>query len=265
MEKIKTYLDYSFRVFDIATMKGIYLLLFIGAGIYLMLTEKEHRDKNVQKLLLSGAIAIILLLSPLLGAFAGKQVDTRVLRLYWAIPFEFVVLYCIVDILFRFKEPLKKGVFICAVLLGIMALSRQDNLTYPKVEQRWPWTKAENLYKIPQPVYELCNIIKSEQNGEACRAVFPFEYAYYVRQYDASIDLPYSFYWEPSDVPCFDAINADEIDLDEVGETTLDEDLDYIVVDKNKIARGSLEKYNYAELDEVQAEDTTYVIYQRVQ
>ena len=207
-------------------------------------------------------MAMLLLLSPLLGAFAGNQVDTRVLRLYWATPFEFVVLYCIIDVLYRFERPLKKVLFICVITFGLMALSRQDNLTYPKVEQKWPWVKAENLYKVPQSVYELCNRIEEEENWQGCKAAFPFELCYYVRQYDATIEMPYGYYWEVPEVPIFAAINADEINLNEVGQMASNIRLDYVVLDNSKIAEGTLQKYHYIEFDTVQGNGTTYVIYQ---
>ena len=264
MEKIKTFLDYSFRVFDIATMKGIYLLLFLGAAAYLMLLEDRRRGKAVYKLLLTCIIALALLVSPFLGAFAGKQVDTRVLRLYWATPFEFVVLYCVVDILYRCEKTKKKAAFLCVVLAGLVALSRQDNLTYPKVEQKWPWVRAENLYKVPQPVYELCNRIEEEENWQGCRAAFPFEYAYMVRQYDASIDMPYGYYVETPTIPIFVALTAEEIDLDAVGRGAIAENLEYIVLDQNKVVSGSLEEYHDGKLDTVEGDGTVYAIYQRV-
>lgn len=262
MQLIKSTLDNVSRLFDMATLSGVYALPFLAAVAYLLLAGNEKNKKAIKLLLVPCAVAIILLFSPLIGLAAGSVNNyTRMLRFYWTIPFDIVVLYAAVDILFKLKTPLKKGTFVAAVCLGLLCFSRQQNMTYPKVEQKWPWVKAENLYKVPQSVYELCNMIQAEQQGKECRAAFPFELAMCVRQYDASIYMAYGEAWPESDNACFDAINADAINLNDVEQAALDEDLDYIVLEQSKIDSGAMSAYT--EIGEVSDEAETYVLYQK--
>ena len=261
MDKIKSALNYSSQVFDMATMKGVYSLIFLGASIYILLNKRSEQNESVRKLLAWTTAAVIILCSPLFGLVTGNRTPTRVLRFYWAMPFEYIVLYCVVDILYKIKKRREKCVFCCIVIAGLLSLGRQDNLTYPKIEQRWPWVKAENLYKIPQPVYELCNAIGREQQGQACYASFPSEMALFVRQYDASISLPYGTYLEAPWSESYLAINADKIDLNEVEQAAKIEELDYIVLNGDKVACGTLESYK--EIFSVQSENQTYVLYQK--
>lgn len=258
MQLIKSIVGNIFRVFDMATMSGVYALPFLAAVAYLVLS-KDNKEL-IKKVLVPCMVGAVLLLSPMIGYIAEKiNSDTRVLRLYWTIPFDILVLYCAVELLFRIKNPIKKIAFLSIVFMGLVCFSRQQNLTYPKVEQKWPWVKAENLFKVPQPVYELCNIIQGEQQGEECRAAFPFELSMYVRQYDASIMLSYGEAWAATDNACFDAINASNIDLRQVESAAVEDDLDYIVLEQSKILSGAFSCYQ--EIGTVQDEEETYVLY----
>ena len=117
---------------------------------------------------------------------------------------------------------------------------------------------------MPASVEKTCDVILAEQNGEACRAAFPHDLAMYVRQYDATIMMPYGSYaeWWNSESPCFGPINADQINLDEVEQVALEDELDYFVLDQSKIVSGSLE--NYTEIESVPDEETSYGVYKRI-
>ena len=86
----------------------------------------------------------------------------------------------------------------------------------------------------------------------------------YVRQYDATIMMPYGSYseWRNFQSPCFGPINGDQINLDEVEQVALEDGLDYFVLDQSKIVSGSL--VNYAEIDSVQDGETYYGVYKRI-
>ena len=145
-----------------------------------------------------------------------------------------------------------------------MSSTRQYNTAYPKVDIGWPWEVAANLYKVPASVEKTCDIILAEQNGEACRAAFPHDLAMYVRQYDATIMMPYGSYneWRNFESPCFGSINADQINLDEVEQVALEDGLDYFVLDQSKITSGSL--VNYAEIDSVPDGEVSYGVYKKI-
>ena len=261
MSLLKQLIDNSFRIFDAATLKGFYFLPFLAAILYLLVSENEQHKRFIRRLLVPYLVGFVILMSPLFGRLCQGHANDQMTRFYWTIPFEVVVIYCLVEILYQLRRPLAKGAFLCVAALTLMACSRQDNLTSPKDGQGWPYVKAENLYKIPNAVYETCNIIRDQQNGEECRAVFPHDLAQCVRQYDASIMMPYGSYRNEWWNDIFAAINADEIDLDTVEQYAESDNWDYIVLEQQKIAGGTLT--NYAELATVKDGEITYVIYQR--
>ena len=117
---------------------------------------------------------------------------------------------------------------------------------------------------MPASVEKTCDVILAQQSGKPCRAAFPHDLAMYVRQYDATIMMPYGSYgeWANSQSPCFGPINADQINLDEVEQVALEDELDYFVLDQSKIVSGSLE--NYTEIDSVQDEETSYGVYKKI-
>lgn len=175
-----------------------------------------------------------------------------------------IVAHCIADSLWKAKRPAAKAALIAVLALGVMSSTRQYNTAYPKVDIGWPWEAAANLYKVPASVEKTCDIILAEQNGEACRAAFPHDLAMYVRQYDATIMMPYGSYseWRNSESPCFGPINTDQINLDEVEQVALEDGLDYFVLDQSKIVSGSLE--NYTEIDSVPDGEESYGVYKRI-
>lgn len=259
MALIKELLDNSFRIFDAATLKGFYLLPFLAAAIYLLISEDEQHKKIVRRLLVPCAVGFLILLSPLYGRMCKGHPTDQMTRFYWIIPFGVIVIYCFVEILYRIRRPLTKGIVLCVAVLGLMCCSRQDNLTAPKVGQGWPYVKAENLYKLPNEVYEVCNIIRAQQNGEECYAVLPHALAMNARQYDASILMPYGSYRREK-TEIFQTINADEINLNDVAQLAQTENWDYIVLEQEKITGGTLP--DYTELATVPGDEVTYVIYQ---
>lgn len=259
MNLLKKVIDASFRIFDAATLKGVYFLPFLAACLYLLISEDEQHKRFIRRLLVPCAVGFVILMSPLFGRMAMSHSTDQMTRFYWTLPFGAIVIYCFVEILYRIRRPLTKGAVLCVAILGLMCFSRQDNLTAPKAGQGWPYVKAENLYKLPNEVYEVCNIIRDQQNGEECYAVMPHALAMNARQYDASIRMPYGSYRrEYTDI--FQTINADEINLDDVANLAQTENWDYIVLEQEKITGGTLP--GYAELATVPGGEITYVIYQ---
>ena len=260
MTLLKELLDNSFRIFDAATLKGFYFLPFVAAVLYLLCLEDDRHKRFIRRIPVPCILGFLFLLSPLFGRMCKGHGTDQMTRFYWTLPFAVIVIYCLVEILYRLRRPLAKGVFLCVVAFGLMACSRQDNMTSPKDGQGWPYVKAENLYKLPNAVYETCNIIQQQQNGAECRAVFPHDLAMCVRQYDASIMMPYGSYRNEWWNDVFSLINGDTIDLDVVAAYAEDYNWDYIVLDQGKIAGGTLT--DYGQLATVQDGDITYVIYQ---
>lgn len=262
MNRLHELFSIALDVFDLATSKGFYFLPFLFAIAYLILSDDEKHKRIITFLLAPTALGLLILLSPFVGSYAEGRDYIQICRFYWILPFDLIVAYCIADSLWKAKRPAAKAALIAVFALGVMSSTRQYNTIYPKVDIGLPWEVAANLYKVPASVEKTCDIILAQQNGETCRAAFPQALAMYVRQYDATIMMPYGSYAErsSSEHSCYQPINADQINLDEVEQVALDDGLDYFVLDQSKITGGSLE--NYTPIATVQDGETSYCIYQ---
>lgn len=264
MNRLHELFSIALDVFNLATSRGFYFLPFLFAIAYLILSDDEKHKRAITFLLAPTALGMLILLSPFVGSYAEGRDYIQICRFYWTLPFDLIVAYCIADSLWKAKRPSAKAALIAVLALGVMSSTRQYNTAYPKVDIGWPWEVAANLYKVPASVEKTCDIILAQQNGETCRAAFPHDLAMYVRQYDATIMMPYGSYgeWSNSQSSCFGPINTDQINLDEVEEVALEDGLDYFVLDQSKIVSGSLE--NYTEIDSVQDGETSYGVYKRI-
>ena len=261
--RLKDFFDLSFQVFDSATLRGFYFLPFIAATAYLLLFHKEKHKKLLTWGFLPCVIGLLILLSPIAGKYAEGRDLAQIVRFYWPLPFGFAIMYCIVDFLWHLKDSYKQVVFFSALALGMLTASFHLYYYTAKNTLIWSHEKAENPYKISVATYEVCNIISEQQNGKECRAAFPHDIAMQVRQYDANITMPYGFYfyWKSAGYPCFEAINAGEVNLDDVEQAALEDGLDYFVLNQDRIVTGFL--HNYSLLGTVQDSETTYGIYAR--
>lgn len=264
MNRLHELFSIALDVFNLATSRGFYFLPFLFAIAYLILSDDEKHKRTITFLLAPTALGMLILLSPFVGSYAEGRDYIQICRFYWTLPFDLIVAYCIADSLWKAKRPATKAALIAVLALGVMSSTRQYNTILPKVDIGWPWEVAANLYKVPASVEKTCDIILTEQNGKACRAAFPHDLAMYVRQYDATIMMPYGSYveWRNSESPCFGPINTDQINLDEVEQVALEDGLDYFVLDQSKIVSGSL--VNYAEIDSVPDGETSYSVYKRI-
>lgn len=260
--RVKDLSDLALQIFEIATVRGFYFLPFLIASAYLLLFKKENHQKILKHVILPCVIGLVILLSPLVGKYGENHVLSQVSRLYWPLPMDFAIIYCVVELFSDLKDSSKKVIALGA--LTILLLTSNYHLYYyvSKNTVTWPHEKAANPYKITAVTYEICNVIAERQDGVECRAAFPYDIAIEIRQYDARIMMPYGahshFGWW---MDIYQSINADSINLDSVDATALNNNLDYFVLDEGRIDSGSLQ--NYSLLDTVQDGETTYGIYAR--
>ena len=169
----------SLVIFKLYTgLKGLFVLSLL-AWIYLLFREK---DKTIRMVFVYAPILILAVflfpVSRKLFVAAGLDGETYY-RVIWTIPFGIVAVYGGCSFFARFR---KIGIVVlgaCVVLLG----------SY--VYQGTYISKAENLYHIPDTVIQVCDYIGNKDADNMVTALFPDEMIHYVRQYDATIRMPY--------------------------------------------------------------------------
>lgn len=217
----------SLVIFKLYTGLKFLLGLTALAWIYLLLTEK---DKKIRILLVYAPVIIILLflfpVSRKVFVAAGLDGETYY-RILWTIPMGVIFVYGACRF---FASHRRIGLVISALLVVLCG-----SLVYKS-----PYiSKAENLYHIPDTVVRICDLIGPERPGERVSAVMPPDLIHFVRQYDASINMPYGRemlvnQWDYYNA-VYEAMEKPEIvDMEELLQATRTENCRYIVMAESK-------------------------------
>ena len=225
---------------------GLMLIWFIVALIYLFLHE---RRKNMRILFIYAPVIILLLFfNPLFYKFFYSMVGDEIyFRICWLLPVIVVVGYAAV-LLYDSLRGRKRTSFL---LIAIVLITVSGKLVYSSPL----YSRAENIYHVPQAVVDICDAIEIE--GREVRAAFPNEFLLYVRQYSPLVCMPYGrdvlqgYYNELNAV-----IMADEIDVERLAALAKESVCHYVVLDAEKPLLGNMSDYDY----EVFAEMHGYVI-----
>lgn len=169
----------SVVIFKLYTgLKWLFALTLV-AWIYLFVREKNKSIRMV--VVYAPALIFLLFLFPLsrkLFVAAGLDGETYY-RLIWTIPMGIIAVYGACALFGRFR---KLGFVITAALIVWLGSYVYDS---PYI------SKAENLYHIPDSVIHVCDYIGNKDASDQVLALFPEEMIHYVRQYDATIQMPY--------------------------------------------------------------------------
>lgn len=154
---------------------GLTLLFWI----YLLLREK---DRVIRILFVYTPFLIVLLflcpLSRKLFVAAGLDGETYY-RVLWTIPMGMIACYGACRFFARCPR------------VGLVVMSGMIVVCGSFVYQSPYISKAENLYHIPDSVIHVCDYIGNKDADDQVTALFPEEMIHYVRQYDATIKMPY--------------------------------------------------------------------------
>lgn len=125
---------------------------------------------------------LIVFFCPLWAIYVGKAEDAEILyRVLWMIPFAVIICTALTEAVYMLPEKFRAVSFAGAVL--IIMISGKYIYSNPY------FSKAENIYHVPQAVVDICDDIKVE--GREVRAAFPIEHIQYVRQYSPYVCLAY--------------------------------------------------------------------------
>lgn len=107
-------------------------------------------------------------------------------RMFWILPISVVVAYAFAASL-RETARWKRAALITGMALVIM-------VTGSAVYTSENFTEAQNIYKLPQEVLDVCQIINEdahENDIDEKKVIVVNELLSYIRQYDGSIQMPY--------------------------------------------------------------------------
>lgn len=232
---------------------GLILIWFLLSLIYLFLKEER---KPVRILFLYVPLILLLLFfNPLfarvMGIYLGDEIYYRIL---WLLPVTPVLAYTALQISLGLKGKKRMLFTVGAVLLTVVSGGY--------IYQNPFFSKAQNLYHVPDSVVHICDAIEIE--GREVTAVFPLDMVQYVRQYSPVICMPYGREilveswneWATQNELC-DAMEAEVIKASEVGKYAREQHCVYIVIPETKEILGNFEETGYREFARMDG----YVIY----
>lgn len=242
---------------------GIIVGWFVLSLLYLFL--KEQKPSHRILFLYFPVVILLLYFNPLfvkvVYGIIGEEIYYRFL---WIVPMSLTIAYTVICIYENIKERLRPLYLSCVAL--VIAIS--GSFIYSNEH----FSMAENVYHVPDAVVGICDTIHVE--GREVVASFPRELVQYVRQYDATICMPYGRealverWGQGSDL--LDMISQREIVVEELvglskgyaGESVFP--CNFIVVSEDTVFIGDLESHGivwYANVEGYNIyHDTTFYI-----
>lgn len=240
---------------------GAQFLLFLCAMLFLAMCGKNK--KLYQVLNQYTGFIIALMVFPITAIIImeyciGEEVYWR---MFWLLPIPFVIALAGVTLRERGKNKVEKT-GITAFFLLLILLSGKCVYADGTIE------KSYNPEKLPKQVIEVCDTLTEDalNNGiETRRVVVPTELLSYVRQYDATILMPYGRNAIKEEgltetrEEIYEIMKLDDkkkMDFETLAEDLKKEGCNYLVLNK-KVATPKLDNYGYYQV----AQTESYIIY----
>ncbi|MCR4656502.1 MAG: hypothetical protein K5770_09780 [Lachnospiraceae bacterium] len=231
MDKIKDYIldivhlnnEYS----ETASYLGIYFCFLLLLCFFSK--DRRHKEGIVYPSLIM--LFEIYLLLPFIRRFFGIGLDEQTrARSFWALIPVFVIALGFTLIVSELKDDRRKLLAI-AFIVPVIALSGEFKINNNVFQ------KAENLYKLPQALIDVSDLVLSEKDEP--RLIVPYETAHVFRQYSADIKLLYGedatiLRVYPASHDCIkacDQMQTEAPDLNFIKDLAKENDVDYILFD----------------------------------
>lgn len=240
----------TLEIYSLATLDGKLFIPFFICCIYLVLSKKETHGRAKEYLVYPSLVIMLIIFNPVIIHLLYKYigVEERIVRLYWPLPMDAVMVYCFVHFLSSMDKTWKKLVLSAAAVF-LLLLGTGFDLAGQS------FTPACNVQKMPAGTKEVCDAIYEYNLHEPCDVIMPTDLFFWVRSYRSSIRTPFI-----RDIRNWYDENG-ALDLDIVGKTGSENCCKYVVLNTGEQSAGELEKYGYSELKTIPAGDDFYIIY----
>lgn len=230
---------------------GYMWLLLLIAVIFIMIFNKNRYGTYLVWYTIFYAICI---LNPWSAVVLSKLgMDGVYWRIFWMLPVGCLIAYVFTEISTRIDKNIIKGSMVIVSTI-IIVLSGKRIYTSDNFQL------AENAYKIPNKVIEVCEYIEP---GNAVLA--PLDVMVWVRTYTADIYLPigrqeYYFGGDQEKNRLVSQISGNDVlDVEYIASNAIYYGCKYIIVNKNQLTDGNWRDYGYV----ITGETDQYLIYKR--
>lgn len=157
-----------------------YLILYLAAAVYLI---KKGSDEEREIFLPATILLMLTVYNPLFPVVLDKifDVSSEYYRFFWITPIIVLVPF-VASKLVENQKSIKEKAVVIAFLIVVCACS--GRIVY---ERGIPL--AQNVYKIPDELIEIDEVIHADCDKEYTKAFFEYEYNMEIRQYDPKILL----------------------------------------------------------------------------
>lgn len=165
---------------------GMHMALFFAALLYLIAVKREEEEGDRKLIVGYSILFAILYLCPVTAYIIMEYcIGTSVYwRMFWLLPTIIVTSYVFVKWLFSTRGRGQFALFFAVAAVVIV-------VTGAPVYTQENFSAAENAYKIPQNAIDICELIEQDRGEGTAKVTVPNELLCYIRQYDASIRMPY--------------------------------------------------------------------------
>lgn len=160
-----------------------YLLLFLCLVVYLCIKGNDSEKKIFIPL---SATMTVTVFNPVFPVILTKftDVSNEYYRFFWIAPVIILVPYVMTKIIMNGMNNGLKGTGLIAIVMMVAVLLISSGGLYFK-----EFSFAENIYKVPNELIEITEIIHNDSEDEYPKAFFEYEYNMMVRQYDPKMIL----------------------------------------------------------------------------
>lgn len=157
-----------------------YLTLYLICIIYIAFRFKKE-DRGI--FLYYPLVLVVMILNPFTFDLITSRLqdDTSTYyRFLWTFPVLLTIAFSAINIISKAQPRIKKF-----ILVGIITITIAFSGT--SIFANGTWKLAENIYKVPTSVIDICQYIKGSSDEDMPVVIFPSEISLLIRQYDASI------------------------------------------------------------------------------
>ena len=158
-------------------------VLFLLAYLYMIIVN-YHEKKKFNGIIFYVGLVLLIFFNPITAKVITICIGEGVYwRYLWILPMGIYISYAGTHLILHLEKNSEKTI-ICLLVLASIMLSGENMYNSDNFEE------AENVYKIPQEVVEVCQILNENEIQD--KVALPEGLRYYVRQYDAGINVLYT-------------------------------------------------------------------------
>lgn len=226
---------------------GEYFLLYIAAWIMIIKSNDIRGKEYLAKPML---VIAILIFNPIMMIILNICLQSSYWRAIWFLQENLMIAYAMVLVLRKCKKNIR---LILVIGMSMMVIFAGNNVYHNN-----GFDKPENLYKIPDEMIEICEMIKENEENAFVATLYPVYV--WIGQYDVSVKLAYTKNLTADMIELKDLVGNAERDYTYLHEKLVEAGCNILVIRQGEVSPEEIESLGYILLGNTE----NYVIYRIV-